>query len=147
MNNIEHTVYVNEASTVASLRFSQAFFAVLKRDIQVAIRSPMQLLEPVIFMLLIAVLFPLAIGHEKNVLSTMAGGIVWVCVMLASLLSMERLFKDDFHDGTLEQLLLTPHPLPLLVLAKVLAHWLLMIVPILLISPLLALLLHLPICN
>jgi heme exporter protein B len=147
MNNIEHTVYVNELSPVNSLRFSQAFLAVFKRDIQVAIQSPMQLLEPVFFMLLIAILFPLALGHEQQLLATLAGGIVWVCVILASLLSMERLFKDDFQDGTLEQLLLTPQPLPLLVFAKVCAHWLLMIVPILLISPLLALLLHLPLAS
>lgn len=88
-------------------------------------------------------LFPLGIGPEPQVLTRIAPGIIWVAALLAAMLSLERLFKADFSDGSLEQMLLSPQPLALLVLAKVFAHWLLTGVPLIIIAPLLAVLLHL----
>ena len=86
-------------------------------------------------------LFPLGMGPEPQLLARMAPGIIWVAALLASLLSLERLFRDDFLDGSLEQLLLLPAPLPLTVLSKVCAHWLLTGLPLLIFSPLVAVLL------
>jgi heme exporter protein B len=86
-------------------------------------------------------LFPLGIGPEPQLLARIAPGIVWVAALLASLLSLERLFRDDFLDGSLEQLLLLSAPLPLIVLSKVCAHWMLTGLPLLILSPLIALLL------
>lgn len=86
-------------------------------------------------------LFPLSVGPEPALLARIAPGIVWVAALLAALLSLERLFRDDFQDGALEQAMLTPLPLSVVVLAKVTAHWLLTGLPLILISPLLAILL------
>jgi heme exporter protein B len=96
-----------------------------------------------LFFILIVTLFPLGIGPEPKVLTRIAPGIIWVAALLASMLSLERLFKADYNDGSLEQMLLSPQPLPILVLAKVFAHWLLTGVPLILVSPLLAVLLQL----
>lgn len=91
--------------------------------------------------LIVVTLFPLSIGPEPQLLARIAPGIVWVAALLAALLSLERLFRDDFLDGSLEQLVLLPAPLTLTVLAKVIAHWLLTGLPLLILSPLVALLL------
>ncbi|WP_394206047.1 heme exporter protein CcmB [Shewanella waksmanii] len=125
------------------LSFRQAFFTLLKRDLQIAVRHKGDIFNPLLFFVLVVTLFPLGIGPEPQVLSRVAPGIIWVAALLASMLSLERLFKADFVDGSLEQMLLSPQPLPLMVLAKVLAHWLLTGVPLILVAPLLAVLLHL----
>ncbi|MCG9698483.1 heme exporter protein CcmB [Shewanella sp. Isolate11] len=125
------------------ISFTQAFFTLLKRDLQIAIRHKGDIFNPLLFFILVVTLFPLGIGPEPQVLSRVAPGIIWVAALLASMLSLERLFKADFVDGSLEQMLLSPQPLPLMVLAKVLAHWLLTGVPLILVAPLLAVLLHL----
>ncbi|NRD72126.1 heme exporter protein CcmB [Shewanella sp. VB17] len=124
-------------------RCSQAFFTLLKRDLHIAIRHKGDIFNPLLFFILVVTLFPLAIGPDPKVLSTIAPGVIWVAALLASMLSLERLFKADYTDGSLEQMLLSPHPLSLMVLAKVLAHWILTGVPLILIAPLLAVLLHL----
>lgn len=91
--------------------------------------------------IIVITLFPLAVGPEPKLLARIAPGIVWVAALLAALLSMERLFRDDFADGSLEQMMLMPTPLPVLAFAKVIAHWLLTGLPLIIISPLLAILL------
>lgn len=121
-----------------------AFIALLQRDLSLAIRHRGELINPLVFFLVVVSLFPLGVGPGPNLLGEIAPGVIWVAALLASLLSMERLFRSDFDDGSLEQILLSPEPLPLLVLAKVLAHWLTAGLPLVLMSPLLAMLLHLP---
>lgn len=120
-----------------------AFLALLKRDLTLSFRNRGELLNPLLFFIIVVSLFPLAVSPEKAVLSQMAAGVIWVAALLATLLSIERLFRSDFEDGTLEQLLLSPQPMAILVLAKVLAHWLVSGLPLIIVSPLLAMLLHL----
>lgn len=115
--------------------------AVIRRELRIAARSGAEIINPLWFFLIVVTLFPLSIGSEPQLLARIAPGIVWVAALLASLLSLERLFKDDFLDGSLEQLVLMPAPLTLTVLAKVVAHWLLTGLPLLILSPLVALLL------
>jgi heme exporter protein B len=122
----------------------RAWLGVLRRDLQLAFRRRSELLNPVLFFVLVVSLFPLGIGPGPQTLALIAPGVIWVAALLATLLAMERLFRADFEDGSLEQLLLSPHPPALLALAKVLAHWLTTGLPLLLASPLLAVLLHLP---
>ena len=96
-----------------------------------------------LFCLLVVTLFPLGIGPSPQTLQKVGPGIIWVAALLSSLLALEKLFKQDFQDGSLEQLVLTPYPLPLLALAKVLVHWLASALPLILLSPLLAMFLNL----
>ena len=96
---------------------------VFTRDLRVSARRRADTLAALAFFAMVSSLFPLGIGPEPQALRAMAGGVLWIAALLASLLAMARLFSDDHADGTLEQLLLSPHPLPLLVLGKVAAHW------------------------
>lgn len=114
---------------------------VIRRELLMAVRQRSDILNPLWFFLIVVTLFPLGIGPEPALLSRMAPGIVWVAALLSAMLSLERLFRDDFADGSLEQLMLTPCPLPLVALGKVSAHWLLTGLPLLLLSPLVAVLL------
>jgi heme exporter protein B len=122
----------------------RAFAGVLRRDLLLAARGHTELALPLLFYVLVATLVPLAVSPDAATLARLAPGIIWVGALLATLLSLDRLFRSDFEDGTLDLLLLSPAPLPLLVIAKVLAHWLATGLPLLLVSPLLALLLALP---
>ena len=115
-----------------------AFLAVLQRDLRLALRRKSEVLTAVFFFVVVATLFPLAIGPEPETLRKIAPGILWVGAMLASLLSLGRLFAPDYQDGTLEQLALSQAPLPVLIAAKVTAHWLLTGLPLTLLSPVLA---------
>ncbi|WP_168394232.1 heme exporter protein CcmB [Erwinia amylovora] len=119
------------------------FFPVLKRELRIAFRSAADILNPLWFFLIVVTLFPLGLGADPQLLARIAPGIVWVAALLSSLLALERLFRDDFLDGSLEQLLLLPAPLPLTVISKVTAHWLVTGLPLLLLSPLIAMLLAL----
>lgn len=121
----------------------EVFYQIVVKELKGAFRKQSDILNPVWFFVIVVTLFPLGIGTDPALLKRIAPGIIWVAALLAALLSFERLFKDDFIDGTLEQLMLTPYPLPWLVSAKVLSHWLLTGLPILLISPLLAVFLSL----
>ncbi|MEI2263648.1 heme exporter protein CcmB [Erwinia sp. CGal63] len=116
---------------------------IIQRELRVAFRSGAEIVNPLWFFLIVITLFPLGIGPEPQLLARIAPGIVWVAALLSSLLALERLFRDDFIDGSLEQLLLLPTPLPITVLGKVIAHWLVTGLPLLLLSPLAALLLSL----
>ncbi len=121
----------------------KAFRLLISRELTIALRRKTDILNPLWFFILVISLFPLAIGPEPNLLARISPGIIWVAALLSSLLALERLFKDDYLDGALEQMMLQSTPLPLLVLAKVFAHWLLTGLPLIIVSPLLALLLSL----
>lgn len=118
-----------------------AFTQFIRRELLIAFRRQTDVFNPLWFFIIVITLFPLSVGAEPALLARIASGIIWVAALLAALLSLERLFRDDFQDGALEQAMLTPLPLSIIVLAKVLAHWLLTGVPLILLSPLLAVLL------
>jgi heme exporter protein B len=121
-----------------------AFGALIRRDLLLVWRRRGDALNPVLFALLVATLFPLAIGPEKSTLALIAPGVVWVALLLSGLLSLDTLFRGDLEDGSLEMLLLAPQPLALMLFGKVLVHWLTTSVPLLIATPLLAELLYLP---
>ncbi|EPF2242485.1 heme exporter protein CcmB [Citrobacter werkmanii] len=108
------------------------------RDLRLAFRNCAEIINPLWFFLIIVTLFPLSIGPEPQLLRQIAPGIVWVAALLSSLLAMDRLFRDDLQDGSLQQMMLMPVPLSLVVLAKVAAHWVVSGLPLLIISPLIA---------
>ncbi|MGR9071894.1 MAG: heme exporter protein CcmB [Gammaproteobacteria bacterium] len=114
-----------------------AVAAVVRRDLILAVRKRAEMANPVLFFILAATLFPLGVGAQAGLLQAIAPGVIWISALLASLLSLDGLFRSDFEDGSLEQLLLSPYPPTILVLAKVLAHWLATGVPLILASPLL----------
>jgi heme exporter protein B len=118
--------------------------AIVKRDLLLILRQPADILNPLVFFILVVALFPLGVSPEASILAPTAAGIVWVAAMLATLLSLELMFKLDHEDGSLEQLLLAPYPGWSLVLAKVLVHWLISGLPLVLLSPLIASMLFLP---
>jgi len=120
-----------------------AFWQIVRKELLGAFRQQSDILNPIWFFVIVVTLFPLGIGTDPALLARIAPGIIWVAALLAALLSFERLFKDDFIDGSLEQMMLAPQPLTWLVSAKVFAHWLLTGLPILLVSPLLAVFLSL----
>jgi heme exporter protein B len=109
------------------------------RDLMLAWRRRSDVLATLFFFIIVTSLFPLGIGPERETLRTIAPGVVWVAALLASMLSLGRIFGNDYQDGTLEQLLLTPQPVYLVVLAKVLAHWLVSELPLVIIAPVLGL--------
>ncbi len=119
------------------------FSQIIKRELRIAMRKQAEILNPLWFFLIVITLFPLVNGPDPVLLSKIAPGIAWVAALLSALLSFERLFRDDFVDGSLEQLMLTAQPLALTALAKVIAHWLLTGLPLILLSPIAALLLSL----
>ena len=106
------------------------------RDLTLAWRRRADILSTVFFFIIVVSLFPLGIGPETQLLRTLAPGVIWVAALLASMLSLNRLFANDHQDGTLEQLLLTPQPLFLTVFGKVLAHWIVSELPLVLVAPL-----------
>ncbi|MFZ4552604.1 MAG: heme exporter protein CcmB [Aquabacterium sp.] len=116
----------------------RAFTAVLRRDVLLAFRRRSDVWTTVFFFTMVVSLFPLGIGPERALLRTIAPGVLWVAALLACLLSLNRLFAQDHVDGTLEQLLLSPEPLGLLVLGKVIAHWLTSALPLVVLTPVLA---------
>jgi heme exporter protein B len=120
----------------------QAFGAVIKRDLLLAYRHRAELINPLAFFVMVITLFPLALGAEIALLKRIAPAIIWVAALLASLMSIDNLFRADYDDGSLELMVMTPHSLSVLVLAKVTAHFVLSSVPLLLISPLMGLMLH-----
>jgi len=121
-----------------------AFVVTLKRDLLVAFKRRNDLLNPLMFFFIVVSLFPLGISPEREELAEIAIGVLWVCALLASLLSLDNLYRSDYEDGSLELLLLSPHALYFMVLAKILSHWLVSGVPLVLLSPLLGYMLALP---
>lgn len=112
---------------------------IIRRDLTLAMRRRSDVMTTLFFFVIVVSLFPLGIGPELATLRLIAPGVFWVAALLASMLALEKLFAADFEDGTLEQMLLTPQPVFVLVLAKVFAHWLITGVPLVLLSPLLGL--------
>jgi len=112
------------------------------REILVAARNQQALVNPLIFFSIVIILFPLGISPEPSFLKTASVGLIWVSALLAMMLSLDNLFQRDFDNGTLEQLLMSGQPLYLIILTKVLVHWLLTGLPLVLISPLFAVMLH-----
>jgi len=123
----------------ASSGWFDGFRCIFQRDLRIALRRRTDSLAALVFFVMVVSLFPLAVGPEAALLRTMAPGVVWVAALLACTLPLARLFSDDHADGTLEQLLLSSHPLPVLVLGKIAAHWCGSVLLLVLISPLLAL--------
>jgi len=127
-----------------SISTTRAFYVILKRDLVLAARQPSDIINPLLFFVLVIVLFPFAVGSDAKLLVEISTGIVWVAALLASMLSLDSVFRQDFQDGTLEEMILSAHPTSILVLAKVLAHWLMTGLPLLLVSPILAIMLGMP---
>jgi heme exporter protein B len=126
------------------MTLTRAFLAIIRRDLVLAFRRRAEMINPLLFFILVITLFPLGIGAQPNLLQSIAPGVIWVAALLAAMLSLDGLFRSDFDDGSLEQMLLSPYPASLLVLAKVIAHWLVTGLPLLLVAPLLAVFLGLP---
>lgn len=124
--------------------FAGLFMATLKRDLKLSLRRKSELVNPLIFFLMVITLFPLGVSPEPGFLAELAPGALWVAALLATLLSMDSLFRTDFEDGSLEQLLLSPQPLMVVVMAKVLAHWMLTGLALTLVAPLISIMLFLP---
>lgn len=118
------------------------FLLIVRRDLRIAFRHGGDSTMAVMFFVLAVILFPLGVGPEPNVLARISGGVIWVTALLATMLSLERLFQADHEDGSLELLALTPLPLEAVVFAKCLANWLLTGVPLLIAAPVLAVLLN-----
>jgi len=123
---------------------SRAFTLLLRRDLTLAFRQRAEMINPLLFFVLVTALFPLGIGADPGLLRSIGPGIIWVAALLAAMLSLDSVFRSDFEDGSLEHFLLSAHPLSILVLAKTLAHWLITGLPLLIVAPLLGLLLALP---
>ncbi|TSA20001.1 MAG: heme exporter protein CcmB [Betaproteobacteria bacterium] len=117
---------------------------VIRRDLLLAARRKGDWLTAQFFFIMVVSMFPLGIGADPEQLRRVAGGVLWVAALLASLLSLARLYADDHRDGSLEQMLLSPQPTVLLALGKAIAHWLIFGLPLLLIAPLLGMQFALP---
>lgn len=113
------------------------FFVVLRRDLMLAMRRRGDVLTVLFFFVIVASLFPLGVGPDPRLLRLMGGGVVWVSALLAAMLSLGRMFASDYADGTLEQLILTPTPPVVWITGKILAHWLVSGVPLILVAPVL----------
>ncbi|MFT6093862.1 MAG: heme exporter protein B [Pseudohongiellaceae bacterium] len=132
----------NGATTGTST--GRAFISTLKRDLLIAFKRKNDIANPFMFFFIVVSLFPIGIGPDAQKLSEIAPGVIWIAVLLSSMLSMDSLYRADFEDGSLEQLLLSPNPLFFLVLAKNISHWLVSGLPVILVSPILAYMLNLP---
>ena len=142
-NNSNSGNIVNNQQLTVTPLFT-AFNALLLRDLRVNFRYRGTWLNPLVFVLMVITLFTLGIGPDPSALSQYASGIIWVVALLGIMLSLDALFRADYDDGSLEQLLLSPQPIYLAVLAKVFAHWFITGLPIVLASPLYSLMLGIP---
>jgi len=127
-----------------ALSVRKSVLAVFKRDVLAAFRQRGEMLNPVIFFLMVVTMMPLGISPDGKTLAGLAPGLLWVIALLASMLSLDGLFRSDYEDGSLEQMILSPQPLYFLVLAKTLAHWVTTGLPLTLVAPLLGIMLSLP---
>ena len=117
---------------------------ILKRDLLIAFRKSSTYITPLVFFLIVVTFFPLALGPQEGLLSSLAPGVIWIAALLASLLAVETIFSDDFRDGTLDEFFISLEPSFILVFAKVLIHWLITGLPILFASLIAAIVLYLP---
>ncbi|MFC7299001.1 heme exporter protein CcmB [Herminiimonas aquatilis] len=121
------------------MTIASALIGVVRRDLRLAMRRKSDMLTTLFFFVIVVSLFPLGIGPEMSTLRTIGPGVLWVAALLATMLSLGRLFEQDYLDGTLEQLALSPAPLGVLVMGKIMAHWLLSGLPLTFLTPILAL--------
>lgn len=128
---------MNEATQADTVR-GRIFWPLLRRDLLLAYRRRSELLQPLVFLLVVISLFPLGVGPGPQILERIAVGVIWIAALLATVLSLDGLFRSDYDDGSLEQLVVSGHSLALAAVAKVLVHWLVAGLPIVLLSPLLA---------
>ncbi len=131
-------------SDSASPSLGKAFIALVRRDLLLAWKRPGDVLNPLFFFAMVATLFPLAVGPSVEQLALSGPGVLWVAALLAALLSLNSLFLTDYEDGSLDQLLLSPQPVVLLTLAKTTTHWLISGLPLVLVSPLIAVTFQMP---
>ena len=117
---------------------------ILKRDLLIAFRKSSTYITPLVFFLIVVTFFPLALGPQESLLSSLAPGVIWIAALLASLLAVESIFSDDFRDGTLDEFFISLEPSFILVFAKVLIHWLITGLPILFASFIASIVLYLP---
>src|SRR5690349_8061722 len=117
---------------------------VVYRDLLLALRRRADIANSLLFFVIVVSLFPFGVGPEVNLLRAVAPGVLWVAALLASMLALSRMFAADYADGTLEQMLLSPSPLTIVVMGKVIAHWLLTGLPLVALSPVLALQFDMP---
>jgi heme exporter protein B len=110
------------------------FFVILKRDLTLAFRNKAEFINPLMFFVIVIILFPLAFGSDASLLKQLTSGIIWVTALLATCLSLETIFRSDFEDGSIEQLTLARYPLTLLVSAKVMAHWMIFGLPLVIVA-------------
>ncbi len=122
----------------------QLFLSVLYRDLLLAVRRRRELANPLVFFVIVVSMFPLGVSPEREVLTGLAPGVIWVTALLATLMSMDTMFRSDYDDGSLEQLLLMPGPKILLIGAKITAHWLSIGLPLVILAPIMSLLLYFP---
>lgn len=118
--------------------------AVVRRDLLLAWKRPGDVLNPLFFFAMVSALFPLAVGPSSEQLAISGPGVLWVAALLATLLSLNSLYLSDYEDGSLDQIILSPQPLPLLALGKTLAHWLISGLPLVIVSPLVAMTFRMP---
>ncbi len=121
-----------------------ALVALVRRDLVIGLRQKSQIYQPLVFQLLVVTMFPLGLGAGAKTLANIAPAVIWVLALLASMLTLDHIFTVDHEDGSLESYVLSPTPLPLFVLAKAAAHWILTGLPLTVFSPIIAVLLHLP---
>jgi len=120
------------------------FLAVLRRDLMIGLRQRSELVNPLVFFFIIVTLFALALGPYEETLSQSAPAVIWVAALLASTLSLDKMFHSDLDDGSLEQFLLSHHPLTIIVVAKIAAHWLLTSAPLIVAALFLGQMVYLP---
>jgi heme exporter protein B len=123
---------------------SPGFFTLLRRDLLIAVRRGPEALLPLAFLLVVVSLFPLGVGPGPALLSSIGPGVIWIAALLATVISLDTLFRADFEDGSLDQLLISGIPVSVIALAKISAHWLVSGLPLVLLSPLLATWMNLP---
>ncbi|MGD8908980.1 MAG: heme exporter protein CcmB [Chromatiales bacterium] len=129
---------------MSTLSLTSAFTLLLRRDLTLAYRRRAELVNPLLFFVLVTAMFPLGIGNDPKLIEAVGPGVIWVAALLSALLSLDAMFRSDYEDGSLEQFMLSAHPISVLVLAKVLAHWLVTGLPLFIAAPLLAVLLNIP---
>ena len=115
-----------------------SLYLLIKREFLIAFRNRHEALNPLIFFVLVCLLFPLGVGPSTDLLHTISPGIIWVAALLAILMSLGNVFRTEYEDGTLELMVLANHPLVVLVMIKLLAHWMLNVLPLIVLSPIIA---------
>ncbi|WP_199611246.1 heme exporter protein CcmB [Flocculibacter collagenilyticus] len=129
---------------MTNISYASAFFALIQKEFTQVYQHKADIVNPLIFFVVVITLFPLGLGPEPNLLARIAAGIIWVAALLSTMMGLERVFKADYDDGTIEQLLISSTPFFIYVCAKMVVHWLLTSLPLIILSPVAAYMLHIP---